>query len=776
MCKRCFRVLYLLVLLLPVFALGQSVRPKVGLVLSGGAAKGLAHIPLLKTLDSLGIVPDYITGTSMGSIIGGLYAAGYSGDSLETLTTQLPWDDLLNDRIPFTDIAIEEQDEYGKYILELPFEGLIPRMPLGLVGGQRLEQVLARLTYPVSHITDFNKLPIPFNCVASDVVEGKPYVFKQGNLAQAMRASMAIPLFFTPVQLDSLLLVDGMMFSNLPVSYCRDMGADFIIGCDVGGGLFTKDELTSMPMVLYQAAILGSSADFEKQKADCDIFIDAYKYIRPGPLDFSRYPEILLAGDSAVQDAMPKLMHLADLLRANPGVPREPYHKPDVFVLRDLSTKGLSKSNQTLALGKFGLVPGDTLTFNSIENGIADMYGTRLFSKVGYQLLPVNNTQADLVIVVEEARPSTGKFALHFDTERGAGLILNYTARNMLGNGSRIVMSADLAETPRARLNYYRYLDAKSKHWLFVQGYFERQVQNTFIGTGALGNLTETYANGEVHIRYDFNRVTYTGLGFQYEHTRLKPKVNPIDLAARGPKEIEAYTYDRFSAVFQFKRNTFDKVFYPTKGLNLFFESKWMFANLHDAQYLLTDADGTSSELKITDPINPYLRLHLRVQQLWKLSPRWSWLVRAELGTTIETGAFEPGVSYRENAQGDFFQVGGPWQRPRTWVTPFFGLREQELIVPQYLLLGFGAQYSPVKDLYLIPVVNVLGAANNDDWLRSIGNTNFTRGPLPDATWGRSGAGISIAYHSILGPLQFTYARTFETGQVRAFLNLGYTF
>lgn len=774
--KHCFRVISGLLLLLPLWGSGQAARPKVGLVLSGGAAKGLAHIPLLKTLDSLGIVPDYITGTSMGSILGGLYAAGYSGDSLEKIATRLPWDDLLNDRIPFTDIAIEEQDEYGKYILELPFEGIKPRMPLGLVGGQRLEQVLARLTYPVSHITHFDRLPIPFNCVASDVIEGKPYVFKHGNLAQAMRASMAIPLFFTPVRMDSLLLVDGMMFSNLPVSYCRDMGADFIIGCDVGGGLFTEDELTSMPMILYQAAILGSSADFQRQKADCDIFVDAFKYIRPGPLDFDRYPEILIAGDSAVIDAMPELVQLAERLRANPGAPREPYHKPDVFVLRDLSTKGLSKGNQTLTLGKFGLLPGDTLTFGRIENGIADVYGSRLFSKVGYQLLPVNTTQADLVLVVEEAQPSTGKFALHFDTERGAGLILNYTARNVLGNGSRLLMSADIAEAPRARLNYYQYLDAKSKHWLFVQGYFERQVQNTFIGTGALGNLTETYVNGEAHIRYDFNRVTYTGLGFQYEHTRLKPKVDPMDLAARGPKEIEQYTFDRFSAVFQFKRNTLDKVFYPAKGLNLFLESKWVFANLHDARYLLTDADGTSSELNITDPINPYLRVQLRMQQYWKISPRWSWFVRAELGSTIETGAFESGVTYQENAQGDFFQVGGPWQRPRPWVTPFFGLREQELIVPHYVLMGMGVQYNVLKDLYILPVLNVLGAANNDEWLRTIGNANFTRGPLPDATWSRSGAGISIAYNSILGPLQFTFARTFETGQARAFLNLGYTF
>ncbi len=767
-----------LLFLLPFVCAAQSTRPKVGLVLSGGAAKGLAHIPLLKALDSLGIVPDYITGTSMGSIIGGLYAAGYSGDSLETLTTQLPWNDLLSDKIPFRDISIEEKDEFNRYILELGMQGIKPQIPLGLVSGQRIEQTLWRLTYPVSHINDFNQLPIPFNCVASDVVNGKPYVFKSGSLSHAMRASMAIPMFFTPVKEDSLLLVDGMMFSNLPVSYCRDMGADFIIGCDVGGGLFTKDDLTSMPMILYQAAILGSNADFEKQKADCDIFVNAFPFIRPGPLDFDRYPEILTAGDSAVQAIMPQLVALAERLRANPGEERTPPAKPQTFTLRHLSAKGLSHGNKMLTFGKFGLEPGDTLNFDRIEEGLARMYGTRLFNKVGYQVLPVNDTLADVLLKVDETLPTYGKFALHYDTERGAGLILNYTARNILGNGSRLVASGDIAEAPRARVNFYRYLDPGSRYWVYIQGYFERQIQNSFYGNSSLANLKETYYLAEAQFRRTIRRDAYAGVGFQYEHSGFKPKVDPADLSVRGAEEIEKYDLGRFSAVFRYELNTTDQVYYPTKGLHLFAETKGVFANTLKAEYLLTDTDGNTTNLSIDDPINPYLRFQLRANQTWKLHTNWSCFARGELGTSFEAVETTADVEYNQNGIGDFFQVGGSWQRPRQWVTPFWGLREQEIIVPHYLLLQAGVQWRPFTNLYVMPALNALAASNQPatDWWSNIFNFNFTQEPEENTTWHRTGAGITLAYSSVLGPLQFTLSRTFETGQLRAFLNLGYTF
>ncbi len=156
----------------PTFA--QSVRPKIGLVLSGGGAKGIAHVRVLQVLDSLGIVPDYIAGTSMGSIVGGLYATGYTANQIDSITRAMPWDKMFSNSISFTEINIEEKDEFGRYIYELPLKGLKPQLPMGLVEGQHIEEMLAKLFFPANNITDFNKLPTPFLCVAADIVKGEP--------------------------------------------------------------------------------------------------------------------------------------------------------------------------------------------------------------------------------------------------------------------------------------------------------------------------------------------------------------------------------------------------------------------------------------------------------------------------------------------------------------------------------------------------------------------------------------------------------------------------
>lgn len=770
-------ILLVLVLLGATALSAQSARPKVGLVLSGGAAKGLAHVPLLRTLDSLGIAPDFITGTSMGAIIGGLYASGYSGDSLLALAAQLPWKSLLSDGVPLRDVSIEEKDEFGKYVLELPFIGLKPQIPLGLVGGQRLDQVLSRLTYPVRHITDFDQLPTPFRCLASDVIQGKPYVFRSGNLAQAMRASMAIPMFFTPVRLDSMLLVDGMMFSNLPVSYCREMGADFIIGSDVGGGLFAAHELTSMPMILYQAAILSSSADFELQKAQCDIFVDGFRHIRVGSLDFDQYPAIIEAGEAAVQDAMPQLLALAEVLKVHPVPTRTPVLINSQRVLRTIHTSGISKANKDLTLGKFGLLSGDTLDFDRIEAGIAAAYGTRLYKKINYAIQPVDAQYADILLSADEQESSTGKFALHYDSERGPGLILGFSTRNVLAEGTRLHAKADIAETPRAMLHYYKYLGERSRYGLSAHGYYERQVQQAFIGNSAVPKLRERYYAADLSLKRTLNREAALSAGLMYEHTGLRPRVNPADLSVLASSEISSYTLDRLSALLRLERNTFDQVYFPSTGMKLWAEAKWTLSNRFRGEYLFPEADGSTTEVLLTDRITPWMRLHLRFEEYWPIRKGVSWALRGEAGSSLEVGKAGAGNSYHAYGQGDFFQLGGPWQRPRSFVSPFYGLREQEIIAPHYALLGIGLQYNPIKQLYFKSVLNIMGASLADSWWGSgLASPAFTRGPIPDGSWFRSGYGLSVAYNSILGPVQLTYAQTLETGQVRMFINMGFSF
>ncbi|HTL08372.1 MAG TPA: patatin-like phospholipase family protein, partial [Chitinophagaceae bacterium] len=188
---------------------GQPVRPKIGLTLSGGGAKGLAHIGILKAIDSAGLKIDYLTGTSMGSIIGGLYAIGYPADSIEKMARATNWDLLLSNQASLRTLFMEEKDEYSKYTVELPWVNHRFQLPTGVLQGQELWLKLSELLYPVYRNKDFSTFSIPFKCIGTDVGNGEAVVMSKGEITSAIRSSMAIPSFFTAVDYDGRRLVDG---------------------------------------------------------------------------------------------------------------------------------------------------------------------------------------------------------------------------------------------------------------------------------------------------------------------------------------------------------------------------------------------------------------------------------------------------------------------------------------------------------------------------------------------------------------------------------------
>ncbi|HLT32763.1 MAG TPA: patatin-like phospholipase family protein, partial [Aquaticitalea sp.] len=214
-----------------------SNEPKVGLVLSGGGAKGFAHIGVLKVLDSLNIKVDYVAGTSMGAIVGSLYAAGYTGKQLDSIFKSLDFDDVVNDNIPRAAKTFYERDNSEKYAVTLPFEKFKIKLPSALSRGQNVFNLLSKLMLHVSDINDFKKLPIPFFCMATDIETGTSVMLDEGNLAQAVAASGALPSLFQPVIIDDRILIDGGVTNNYPVDELRAVGMDVIIGVDVQDGL-----------------------------------------------------------------------------------------------------------------------------------------------------------------------------------------------------------------------------------------------------------------------------------------------------------------------------------------------------------------------------------------------------------------------------------------------------------------------------------------------------------------------------------------------------------
>ena len=272
-------------------------RPKIGLALAGGGAKGLAHVGVLRVLEELNVPVDYIGGTSMGSIIGGLYASGLSADELEEILLEIDWQDVLEDETPRKDLAFRRKEEQRRYLIGLELgikkSGIV--FPTGLKTGQKLYFMLQTLTLPVTDVEDFDRLPTPFRAVATDIHTSEAVVVDHGNLATAMRASMAIPTVFTPVVIDDRLLVDGGLSNNLPVDVVRAMGADIVIAVDLGAPLSDR-QVESLIQVYSQTMRLLTRLNMEPQLAAADLVIVPPGVSKFGTLQFKASEKILLTG------------------------------------------------------------------------------------------------------------------------------------------------------------------------------------------------------------------------------------------------------------------------------------------------------------------------------------------------------------------------------------------------------------------------------------------------------------------------------------------------
>ncbi|MDD7915671.1 patatin-like phospholipase family protein [Polaribacter ponticola] len=289
---------YLIIFLLSISAVfySQEKQPKVGLVLSGGGAKGFAHVAVLKEIDKAGIQLDYIGGTSMGAIVGGLYAAGFSAIQIEEVIKNTDFESLLRDIIPRSTSTFFEKEYLEKTMITLPVKSGKIGLPKAVSRGQNILSFLFELLDSTENLDDFSKLPIPFFCIATDVENGGEVVLEKGSLPLALRASGSFPTLLDPVIFDSKLLVDGGIANNFPVSIMKSKGMDIVIGVDVEGKLYKKEKLTSVISILNQIVSyqMYNKSKEEKEKLDVYIHPDIFEY---SVVDFDKKDEILERGE-----------------------------------------------------------------------------------------------------------------------------------------------------------------------------------------------------------------------------------------------------------------------------------------------------------------------------------------------------------------------------------------------------------------------------------------------------------------------------------------------
>lgn len=374
-------------------AAAASPSPRVCLVLSGGGARGIAHIGVLRVLEQQRIPIHCIAGTSMGAIVGGLYAAGYSADELEKIVRGLDWAEQFDDKPPRQERSLQQKNEDFDFpvSLELGYGDGQLRLPKGTLGGVGFERMLARLTRRVSAITDFDRLPIPFRAVATDMVSGEGVVFNHGNLAQVMRASMSVPGAFAPIEVEGRIFGDGGLVSNLPVDAAKAMGADVIIAVNIGTPLASKESLNNVLGVTRQMISILAGQNVKAQLAQLkgrDVLITP-ELGALSSLDFPRALDGIEAGATATRQVQQRLAPLAlsapdwqAHLAARPG---DASHKGKLAFVQ---VEGTRRSNNETLLGAVLTEPGQEADDLRLQADAARLLGRGDFERVDYRLTP----------------------------------------------------------------------------------------------------------------------------------------------------------------------------------------------------------------------------------------------------------------------------------------------------------------------------------------------------------------------------------------------------
>ena len=403
------RIFIILLIFLSIsFVNAQKKRPKIGLVLSGGGARGLAHIGTLQLIDSLQIPIDYVVGTSMGSIIGGLYALGYTGNEIEKFVRQADWTELFTDKPERIDIPYLEKKDDEKFVIELGLKKFTPIIPSAMISGQNVSLMLKSLTSSYESIVNFDNFRIPYRCVAIDLVTGNEVVLSRGSISKAMRSSMSIPTVFSPVEWGDSLLIDGGVLNNFPADIMKKMGADIIIGVNVGTTLKSKQELSSMISVLEQATVL---TDYAKQKQNeklCEIVVkpELGDY-SSADFDTESVTNIIELGQQAAADHKHELIDFYKKYLSGYRIEHIEEASLNGKIIENISVGGVTTFPIKYVIDKLGIHPFDKLDQIKVKDGVSALLSEGSFDNVSISYIPVTDSTLQLIVKVSEKEKPT---------------------------------------------------------------------------------------------------------------------------------------------------------------------------------------------------------------------------------------------------------------------------------------------------------------------------------------------------------------------------------
>ena len=733
-----YKKLFFLILF-PILILAQE-QPKVGLVLSGGGAKGFAHIGVLKELEKTGLQLDYIGGTSMGAIVASMYAAGYNATQIEELIKEADFASLIQDKIPRREKPYFEKNFLEKHAFTLPIKDWKLSLPLGLSKGQNALNLLTEVFSPVEHISDFSKLPIPFYCVATDIEKGKEVVLEKGSIPLAIRASASFPTLLNPIDKDGKLLVDGGVVNNFPVDIMKEKDVDIIIGVNVEGELSKKEDLTSIKSVLEQIINFQMYAKSTSQIEKVNV------YLRPNVNDytvtsFDKIDEIIAQGNKEAASFSAVFKKIAAQQKIKK--PKKNLAIEDKkFLIDRIVLKGNKNYTRNYILGKIHLKEGDSVSYKGVSAKVSTLTATNNFKRIDYSLAKSFKGKKLELELKEGEIKSFLNIGFHYDQLYESAVLLNYNHKNLFFSNDEV--SLDIIVGDNFRYNFEYFIDNGILPSYGFSSRFNTFSENLFF------NLQNENVN-KINLRYrDFSNSIFTqtildekfGFGFGLEFKQLTAKTETI-LTNNNETFFENSNY--FSSFAFLNLDTFDKKTFPTKGFYADFNFKW---------FMASDRNNIVDKLaEGSEPFSQFSQIDGTISSAYTIG-KFTFQYVIEAGYTLG----------EEKSQIFDYRLGGYNKNTINNFKPFYGYEYGALTGQSFLKGELDFRYEVFNNNYVSFIANLVRAEEDVFGIQSLFGGR------------RTGYGIGYSLDTFLGPIELKYTWSPDHDENFLLFNLGFWF
>lgn len=725
--KTTFYWFTLIAFVLSATFLSAQNRPKIGLVLAGGGAKGLAHIGVIKVLEEAGFDVDIVGGTSMGSIIGGLYAMGYDAKTMEEQIAGMDWNTVLTQAPEAENQPLQSWEANSRYLLTLPFKNGKPGLPSGINNGQKVYLLLTYLSENYHETSDFNQLPREFFCIATDYFTGDEVLLDTGYLPDAMRASMSIPSFFTPVKLNNRILIDGGWINNFPVERIKERGAEFVVGVDFPRQAYDPNADLNFLDVMNESNSYVNVRYNDVNRALCDVLIIP-ELGNISSTDYNLADTIVKIGEATARKQLPRLKQLADSLRivqrqfASP-LPRTRY-------VTDIRIEGLPDEERKVLEHTLNMDYRGPATSQMYLPIARNLYGSGDFEKVAYKMFQdsANQGQAFALQIVPKASPASLNLGLNYTSDFGIALLANYTHRNLWFPGYRFMGEAILSASPVLRARYFSVLGPELLPAAEIE--FYRYNQPLYVE----GNNFTKYIYQNFFVRMlgqsNLNVNTVAGVGLEYQR-------NDLFGDAFNLLEIPTISYNMLNLKAFYRLSNLRNAYFAKKGESFFAE---LSANANLAEGFFT---------------NPYFIYKVQFVQDIPLAKKWALRYTLRSGNSLNRTLISP-ISFFSGGFGQVYQAN---------IQPFFGYNRMEL-------QGDGLHSALVEVHWQFSQNHYLKALGN----AGVGTNVINLEKLEFETTYIDGFGAGYAYDSPIGPIQLLASHSTQLNQWRFYFYLGYWF